>query len=49
MNVDEGCTLKMNLSPDLLFAAVEQTLTRGVVAKREVAQVQRALQDAAAK
>src|SRR3954470_1519163 len=38
-----------HLSPDLLSAAVDQALTRGVVAKRDVAQVQRALQEAGAK
>jgi len=38
-----------HLSPDLLSAAVDQALTRGVVAKRDVAQVQRALREAAAK
>jgi predicted transcriptional regulator of viral defense system len=38
-----------HLSPDLLSAAVDEALTRGVVAKREVAQVQRALHDAGAK
>jgi hypothetical protein len=37
------------LSPDLLSAAIDQALIRGVVAKREVAQVQRALQAAGAK
>jgi predicted transcriptional regulator of viral defense system len=35
-----------HLSPDLLSAAVDQALTRGVVAKREIAQVQRVLEDA---
>ena len=38
-----------HLSPDLLSAAVDQALTRGVVAKREVTQVQRMLQQAGAK
>jgi len=35
-----------HLSPDLLSAAVDQALTRGVVAKREVARVEGALHDA---
>ena len=38
-----------HLSPDLLSAAVDQALARGVVAKREVARVQRALRAAGAK
>jgi predicted transcriptional regulator of viral defense system len=38
-----------HLSPGLLSAAVDQALARGVVAKREIAQVQRTLQEAGAK
>src|SRR4051812_19861506 len=38
-----------HLSPDLLSAAVDQALARGVVAKGEVAQVRRALHAAGAK
>jgi len=38
-----------HLSPDVLSAAVEQALTRGVVAKSEVAQLRRALHDGGAR
>jgi len=38
-----------HLSPDVLSAAVEQALTRGVVAKSEVAQLRRALHEGGAR